>query len=83
MFKITIGNTKSHKIGAYGFITFNENLETTENLYFQDDNAQMHTDLFFNHYFNFLSAKTGINKNGLNLMSLEESEALKRHVPAT
>ena len=43
----------------------------------------MHADLFFNYYFNFLSVKTDINKNGFNLINLEESEALKRHIPAT
>ena len=43
--------------------------------------AQMH--LLFGHYFNFLSDKTNINKSGLNLINLEESEALKRHIPAT
>ena len=43
----------------------------------------MHADLFFDHYFNFLGVKTDINKNGLNLINLEKSEALERHVPAT
>ena len=58
-------------------------MKIKENLYFWDDNAQMRADLFFSHYFNFLSVKTDINKNGLNLINLEESEALKRHIPAT
>ena len=64
-------------------MSFNENPEITENLYFRDDNAQMHADLFSNNYFNFLSVKTDINKNGLNLINLEESKALKRHILAT
>ena len=68
---------------TYGFISFNENPEITENLYFRVDSAHMHADLFFDHYFNFLSVKTDINKNGLNLINLEESEALERHIPAT
>ena len=38
---------------------------------------------FFDHYFDFLSVKTDINKSELNLTSLEESEALKRHIPTT
>ena len=42
----------------------------------------MHADLFFDHYYDFLSVKTDINKKGLNLINLEESEALKRHIPA-
>ena len=37
-------------------------------------------DLFFDHYFNFLSTKTEINKNELNLMNLDGLEALKRPV---
>ena len=41
----------------------------------------MHADLFFDSYFNFLSVKTEI-KNGLNLINLEDSEALKRHILA-
>ena len=43
----------------------------------------MHVHLFFDHYFNFLSVKTDINKIRLNLINLEKSEALKRHIPAT
>ena len=43
----------------------------------------MHVGLFFDHYFDFLSVKIDINKSGLNLISLEESEALNRHIPAT
>ena len=42
----------------------------------------MHADLFFDHNFNFLSVKTDTNKNGLNLINLEESEALERRIPA-
>ena len=58
-------------------------LEITHNLYFQVDNAQMHAGLFFDHYFDFLSVETDINKSRLNLINLEESEAIKRHIPAT
>ena len=58
-------------------------LEITDNLYFQVDNAQMHVDLFFDNYFDFLSVETDINKSRLNLINLEESEAIKRHIPAT
>ena len=46
----------------------------------------MDMDLFFHLYFNFLSVKTVINKNNnkrLNLINLEESEALKRQTAAT
>ena len=37
----------------------------------------MHVDLFFDDYFNFLSIKTEINRDGLNLKKLEGSEVLK------
>ena len=43
----------------------------------------MHMDLFFDHYFNFLGAKTKINKNLLNLINLDGLEALKRQTPGT
>ena len=38
----------------------NKNPEITENLYFWIYKAQMHVDLFSDHYFNFLSVKTDI-----------------------
>ena len=38
---------------------------------------------FFDHYFNFLSAKTKINKNVLNLINLDGLEAFKRQTPGT
>ena len=40
----------------------NENPEITENLYFWIYKVQIHVDLLFDHYFNILSVKTGINK---------------------
>ena len=43
----------------------------------------MHVNLIFDHYFIFLSVKTDTNKNGLNLINLEVSEAVKRDIPAT
>ena len=39
----------------------------------------MHVDLFFNHYFNFLSVKTEINKkNRLNLTNPVRLQSLER-----
>ena len=38
----------------------------------------MHMNLFFDHFFNFLSAKTKINKNVVNLINLDGLEAVKR-----
>ena len=43
----------------------------------------MHMNVFFNHYFKFLSAKTKINKNVLNLINLDGFEAFKRQAPDT
>ena len=43
----------------------------------------MHMNVFFNHYFRFLSAKTKINKNVLNLINLDGFEAFKRQAPDT
>ena len=43
--------------------------------------AEMH--LCYDHYFNFWRVKYDINKNKLNLINLERSEALKRQLPAT
>ena len=40
---------------------------------------QMHVHLFFNHYFNFLSVQTKVNRNNrLNLTNLERSASLER-----
>ena len=41
----------------------------------------MHEGLFFDHYFSCLSVRTDINKNGLDLINLEGSEAPKRQIP--
>ena len=43
----------------------------------------MHMNLFFDHYFDFLGAKTKINKSMLNLISLDGLEASKRQTPGT
>ena len=43
----------------------------------------MHAGLLIDHYFNFLSVETDINKSRLNFINLEELEAIKRHMPAT
>ena len=54
-----------------------------ENLCFWVYKVQMHMNLFFDHYFNFLSAKTKTNKNELNLINLDGLEAFKRQTPGT
>ena len=53
------------------------------NLYFHVDDALMLAGLFFHHYFDFLSIETDINKSQLNLINLQKSEVIKRHIPAT
>ena len=65
----------------FGYRPQNENPEITENLYFWVYKFQIHMNLFFDHYFNFLSAKTKINKNELNLINLDGLEALERQSP--
>ena len=42
----------------------------------------MHVDLCFDHYFNCLTVKTDINKNGLNLIYSEGSKAFKTQIAA-
>ena len=50
----------------------------TDNLYFWVYKVQMNVDLFFGHYFNFLSTKTKIYKYKFNFINLDRLEALKR-----
>ena len=63
-------NFRDFRVFAFGYRSQKENPEITENLYFLVYKVQMHMDLFFDHYFNFLGAKTKINKNVLNLINL-------------
>ena len=76
-------NFRYFRVCVFGYKAQNENLEITENLYFLGYKGEMHVDLFFDHYFNLLSVKNDINKNGLNLINLEASEAFIRQIPAT
>ena len=74
-------NFRDFRVFAFGYRSQKENSEITENLYFLVYKVQMHMDLFFDHYFNFLGAKTKINKNVLNLINLDGLEAFKRQTP--
>ena len=56
------------RVFVFGYRPQNENPEIRGNLYFWVYKVQMHMDLFFDHYFNVLGAKTKINKNVLNLI---------------
>ena len=74
-------NFHDFRVFVLGCRPQNENPEITENLYFWVYKVQMHVDLFFDLYFNFLSIKTEINKKNnkrLNLINLEGSDALKK-----
>ena len=58
-------NFRDFQVFVLGYRAQNENLEITENLYFWVYKAQMNVDLIFDHYFNFLSVKTEINKTNI------------------
>ena len=70
-------NFRDFRVSIFGYRVYNENSEITESLYFLVYNTPMYVDLCFDHYFNCLSVKTDINKNGLNLIYPEESKAFK------
>ena len=55
--------------------------EITVNLYFWVYKAQMNMDLFFDHYFNFLSVKT--NKKGIKIIYPQGSKTFKPQIPVT
>ena len=71
------------QVFIFGYRAQNENPEITENLYFGVYKVQVHMDLCFDHYFNFLTAKTKTNKNEFHLINLDGLEALKRQTPGT
>ena len=71
----------SHILVLWHFFRISLISEITESLYFWIYRVQMHVDLFFNHYFNFLSIKTEVNKqkkSRLSLTNLEEPKSLER-----
>ena len=72
-----------HIFNTLRFVTSFANISILK-LNFRKTHTQMHAGLLFDHYFDFLSVETDINISGLNLESnLEESEAIKRDIPAT
>ena len=74
-------NFRDFWVFIFGYRAQNENPEITENLYFLVYNTPMHVDLYFDHYFNCLSVKTDIRKNGFNLYS-ERLKAFKTQIAA-
>ena len=74
-------NFRDFRLFVFGYRAQNKNPEIMENSYFWIYKVQMHVDLFFHHYFNFLSVKTEINDNNnkrLKLPNLEGLEYLER-----
>ena len=55
-------NFRDFRVVVFGYRAKNEMSIFTENLYLLMSKAQFHLDLFFGHYFNFLSVKTEIKK---------------------
>ena len=76
-------NFRDFQVFVFGYRAQSENTKITENLYFRIYNAQIHVDLFFDHYFYYLKVKTDINKNELNLICPMESKAFKTQISAT
>ena len=72
-------NFRDFWVLVFGYRPQQENPEIMENLYLWVYKVQIHMNLFFDHYFNFLSAETKINKKVLNLINLDRLEAFKRH----
>ena len=70
------------RVFAFGYRAQNENLEITENLYFQVYDALMHMDLFFDHSFNSFSVKINLNKKGLYSICPEGSKDFKTQIAA-
>ena len=76
-------NFPDFRVYFFGYRPQNDYPEIMENLCFWVYKVQMHMNLFFDHYFNFLSAKTKINKNVLSLINVDGLEAFKRQTPDT
>ena len=64
-------NSRDFRVFIFGYRALKENSEITENLYFLVYSTPMNVDLCFEHFFNCLSIKTDIDKNGLNLVYSE------------
>ena len=72
-------NFRDFQVFVFGYRAQNENSDITKNFYFLSYNTPMHVDLCFDHYFNCLTVKTDINKNGLDLIY---SKAFKTQIAA-
>ena len=59
-------NFRDFQVFVFRYRSPNENPEITENFYFWFYKAQINVDLFYDHYFNFLSVQTDITKRASN-----------------
>ena len=58
-------NFHDFRVFIFEYMAQNENPKIMEILYTWVCKVQIRVDMFFDHYFNFLSAKTEINKNSV------------------
>ena len=75
-------NFRDFRVFVFGYRVYNKNPEITENLYLLVYYTAMHVNLCFDHYFNCFSVKTDINKNRLNSIYSEGSEAFNTQLAA-
>ena len=75
-------NFRDFRVFVFGYRVYNKNPEITENLYLLVYYTTMHVNLCFDHYFNCFSVKTDINKNRLNSIYSEGSEAFNTQLAA-
>ena len=68
-------NFRDFRVFVFRYRPQKRNSEIKKNVYFWFYKGQMDMNLFFDHYFNFLSAKTQINKK-VNLINLDGLEVI-------
>ena len=68
-------NFRDFRVFVFRYRPQKRNSEIKKNVYFWLYKGQMDMNLFFDHYFNFLSAKTQINKK-VNLINLDGLEVI-------
>ena len=68
-------NFRDFRVFVFRYRPQKRNSEIKKNVYFWFYKRQMDMNLFFDHYFNFLSAKTQINKK-VNLINLDGLEVI-------
>ena len=76
-------NFRDFRVFVFGYRAQNENLEITENLYVWVRKVRIHADMFFDHYFNFLSAKNWNKQKWTQLKHRYGLEALIGQICST